>query len=74
VLKASYGGALGRVHPDDRAIVKDAVARVLATHKDSEIRRRFVRADGTVRFVDGRGRLSLMLPGRPSAPAVYSGT
>ena len=51
----TFGGALGRVHPDDRPIVEDAVARTLATHEKLDVRYRVLRPDGTVRIAESRG-------------------
>ncbi len=53
------------VHPEDRADISAAVARALETGEDYVIEFRFEHADGTWRWMEGRGRASYA-DGRPT--------
>ncbi len=53
----------GRLHPDDRARVKDYLARVRAGGEPSEIEYRILRADDAVRTVYSRGEWTERAPG-----------
>jgi PAS domain S-box-containing protein len=57
---------LDRVVPDDRAAVSAAVADAIANRTDYVVEFRFRHADGTVRWMDGRGRATYDDEGRPS--------
>jgi PAS domain S-box-containing protein len=55
---------LAFVHPDDRAAVTDAVVGAIASGDDYVIEFRFQHADGTWRWMEGRGRATYE-DGRP---------
>jgi PAS domain S-box-containing protein len=57
------------VHPDDRPRVLEAVTNSIEQSRDHHIEYRIVRADGTVRWVEGRGRLFHGADGRPERMA-----
>lgn len=50
------GAFLDHVHPDDLPLVNAAVARAIATGEDYVIEFRFSHTDGTVHWMEGRGR------------------
>ena len=54
----------GRLHPDDRARVKDYLARLRAGGEPSEIEYRILRADDAVRTVYSRGEWTERTPGQ----------
>ncbi|HEY6362818.1 MAG TPA: ATP-binding protein [Vicinamibacterales bacterium] len=54
-----------RVHPDDRARVRDAIDTAIATHADYSVEFRVVGADGRVRWLRDRGRILLDDAGMP---------
>ena len=66
----SFEGAesafLDRVLPEDRAAVSAAVADAIANHTDYVVEFRFRHADGSVRWMDGRGRATYDETGRPT--------
>lgn len=53
----TYEAFLEAVHPDDRTDVSQAVLRALQEKNDYEMEFRTVWADGTVRWIGGRGRI-----------------
>jgi signal transduction histidine kinase len=53
----SQGTILERVHPDDLAMVKEAVEGALASRQPFAVEYRVVRPDQTERIVSGRGRV-----------------
>jgi len=53
------------IHPDDRDRVLTAIAEAVEHRRDHHIEYRIVRADGTVRWVEGRGQLFVTADGRP---------
>lgn len=59
-------GFLAAVHDDDRRRVEQAVADALANRTDYLVEFRFRHADGTWRWMDGRGRAVYDEAGRPS--------
>ena len=52
----SYSAALDTMHPDDRARINTEVTHALETKQDSQVEYRTVWPDGTVRWVQSRGR------------------
>jgi PAS domain S-box-containing protein len=56
---------LEHVHPDDRELVRETVARALGDSKPFRFEHRVVRADGTVRWVHARGRVIVDAAGMP---------
>lgn len=61
----SEAGFLARVHDDDRARVESAVDMALRTRTDYLVEFRFIHADGSWRWMDGRGRGVYAEDGRP---------
>jgi PAS domain S-box-containing protein len=61
----TYGSYLDRVHPDDRALVRETVTQALDDGEPFSFDHRVVRPDGTVRWVHGRGRVILDASGEP---------
>ena len=59
-----YEDFIERVHPDDRAIVQQVVARSAETGAPFSFEHRNVMPDGTVRILYARGRVSLDEDGR----------
>jgi len=55
-VEVTLGTFLERVHPDDRAGIRAAVERTLATGEPFELDHRIVTADGQVRTLHARGR------------------
>ncbi len=49
------GALIDRVHPDDRAALRDTVERTLRSGTAFDSEYRIVRSDGTIRFVECRG-------------------
>ncbi|MEW9797040.1 putative bifunctional diguanylate cyclase/phosphodiesterase [Alteromonas sp. CYL-A6] len=54
---ASYDAFLQMIHPDDRALVENAVASALDHGKTYQVNHRIIRPDGEIRYVTERGRL-----------------
>lgn len=53
------------IHPDDRERVLMAITEAVEHRRNHHIEYRIVRADGTVRWVEGRGQLFMTADGRP---------
>jgi PAS domain S-box-containing protein len=53
------------VHPDDHDRVLTTIAEAVDQRRDHDIEYRIVRADGTVRWVEGRGQLFCDADGKP---------
>ena len=64
-------GFLDRVHPEDRAMVKQAVEKCMQGKEPYSIEYRIVRPDGSTLFIYGRGTWS---PGTQGRPARIAGT
>ncbi|WP_332656107.1 ATP-binding protein [Brevundimonas sp.] len=62
---ASYSAFLDRVHPDDRAMVEEAVRRAVEEGADYELDHRILRPDGEVRFVHESGEVERDRAGVP---------
>ena len=62
---ASYPAFLDRVHPDDRALVEEAVRRAVEEGADYELDHRIVRPDGEIRFVHESGEVERDRAGVP---------
>jgi len=52
----TYEDVMAYVHPEDRAMRQAAVERAIAEHTDIEVEHRILRPDGTVTWVQTRGR------------------
>jgi PAS domain S-box-containing protein len=61
---ASYEAFLERVHPDDRAMVRQLVATALGDGRPFAFDHRIIRPDGSVRTLAARGRVLLDPEGR----------
>jgi PAS domain S-box-containing protein len=64
-LAPEIDALLERVHPDDRVSVRESIASAVAARSDYDTTFRVVWPDGTVRFVAGRGKVSLGRRGKP---------
>lgn len=56
-FSGSFEDYQAMLHPDDRATVSESVQHALATKTEHHVEHRFVRADGGVRWMSGRGRV-----------------
>jgi PAS domain S-box-containing protein len=65
VAEVSGGSYLEQVHPDDRELVRETVARSLGDSRPFSFEHRVVRGDGTVRWVHARGRVIVDAAGVP---------
>ena len=54
--RLDFAATSDRVHPDDRAAREGAITRALQTRGEYEVEYRVQDADGTVRWIHGRGR------------------
>ncbi|HEY9871534.1 MAG TPA: ATP-binding protein [Candidatus Obscuribacterales bacterium] len=63
-LAPEIDALLERVHPDDRVSVRELIASAVAARSEYDTTFRVVWPDGTVRFVAGRGKVSLGRRGR----------
>jgi PAS domain S-box-containing protein len=61
----TYASYLDHVHPDDRELVRGAVAHALDDAAPFSFEHRVVRPDGSVRWVHGRGRVIVGAAGEP---------
>jgi diguanylate cyclase (GGDEF)-like protein/PAS domain S-box-containing protein len=61
----TYAGFLDCIHPDDRELVDQTVRRAYETLSLEPFEHRVVRADGSVRYVDARGRVVADEDGNP---------
>jgi PAS domain S-box-containing protein len=57
-VPASFDGFLERVHPADRAAVRDAIERCLKEKGEFSVEHRLVRSDGTLRVLQSSGRVA----------------
>lgn len=62
---ASYSAFLDRVHPEDRALVEEAVRRAVEEGADYAIDHRIVRPDGEIRYVHEDGEVERDGSGAP---------
>jgi PAS domain S-box-containing protein len=62
---ASFEAYLNRVHPDDRDVVEADAQTMYADRSTADFEHRIVRPDGTVRTVQGRGKVVADGTGRP---------
>jgi PAS domain S-box-containing protein len=67
--KGGFGGTfeayLALVHPDDRSYFQALIARTLEGEDEYVMSHRVVWPDGSIRWIDGRGRLTRDREGRP---------
>src|SRR5439155_20573329 len=61
----TYGVFLEHVHPDDRAVVDEAVRRAAADHEPFQFEHRIVVPDGRRRVIDARGEVVVDDSGKP---------
>jgi two-component system NtrC family sensor kinase len=61
----TFDAYLELVHPDDRAYFQAVIARTLAGEDEYVMSHRAIRPDGSVHWIDGRGRLTRDAQGRP---------
>ncbi len=64
-FKGTYEAFQALVHPDDRDMVVSAVKRALDEHAELSYEFRMVRADGSIRWTESRGRASYDQYGKP---------
>jgi PAS domain S-box-containing protein len=64
-FEPTYPRFLERVHPDDRHLVQEGVARAIAGIETYDIDHRIVLPDGTIRVVHEKGDVEYTLDGRP---------
>jgi diguanylate cyclase (GGDEF)-like protein/PAS domain S-box-containing protein len=67
VFEPSYEAFIARVHPGDRQGVEDAVAQAATDGAPYAIDFRVVLDGGEVRWLNGRGKVTAALDGRPAA-------
>jgi PAS domain S-box-containing protein len=65
LAEVSGGSYLEQVHPDDRELVRETVARSLGDSRPFSFEHRVVRGDGTVCWVHARGRVIVDAAGVP---------
>jgi PAS domain S-box-containing protein len=67
--RGGFGGTfeafMAHVHPDDRDLTMRAVNRALASGEELDFEHRIVLPDGTLRWLNGRGRLIRDAAGQP---------
>jgi PAS domain S-box-containing protein len=56
-FRGTYDDFIGRIHPDDRGIVHDAIATALRSGKAFQLSERIVRPDGEVRHLQSVGEV-----------------
>jgi diguanylate cyclase (GGDEF)-like protein/PAS domain S-box-containing protein len=61
----TYQGYLERVHPEDRPGTEAAIRRALADHRPFAFDQRIVLPDGSIRWLESRGRVYVDDDGRP---------
>lgn len=64
-FQGTYTAFLGLVHPDDREAVEAAIESSLATGADYQVLHRVVQRDGSLRWIEGRGRVMRNDAGEP---------
>jgi PAS domain S-box-containing protein len=64
-IDITYERYLERIHPEDRELVRNAVARAAAEGSSFVFEHRTVLRDGRVRWLQGRGRVVLNDAGKP---------
>ena len=62
---ATYEAFLDSVHPDDRALVRNAVNAALESHQPYSVEHRILLPDGSERFVHERGEAAYADDGKP---------
>jgi PAS domain S-box-containing protein len=55
--KFDFGIFLSTLHPDDRAMVNEAMKRTLAEHVEYDVEYRCIWPDGTERWIAAKGRV-----------------
>jgi PAS domain S-box-containing protein len=61
----TFEGFRDEIHPDDRERVLQALSEAIGQRRDHHVEYRIIRRDGSVRWVEGRGRLFLDADGNP---------
>ncbi len=61
----SFADFLSDVHPDDREYVQERIGKTLSHGEDHQIEYRLLLPDGSLRWVEGRGKLSRDADGQP---------
>jgi PAS domain S-box-containing protein len=67
--RLDFAATFDRVHPEDRTARESAITQALETRGDYELEYRVQRADGTVRWVHGRGRC--VVPDDGTGPRLF---
>jgi len=65
-FRGTFEGFLEGVHPDDRLRVLDAIQNAVAAGETYEVEYRSLRANGTLMWLEGRGRVSHDEAGEPA--------
>lgn len=61
----TFDAFLERVHPDDRQMTVDLINAAVEQRRDLDFEHRIVLPDGSVRWLNGRGRISTDATGKP---------
>src|SRR6185436_12998134 len=61
----TFAGFVGRVHPDDRASVRETVRKAMKSGAEFSVQNRSLWPDGTIRWLSGAGRILLDERGEP---------
>lgn len=65
-LEPTYEAFIGRIHPDDRDVVDDAMKRTIADRASFAVDHRLVRPDGDIRWLHSRGNIIAAEHGEPN--------
>jgi len=61
----TFEAVMAEIHPEDRERVKSAIQQTIDSRQDFQVEYRILRADGKVRWLEGRGRLLFDMNGVP---------
>ena len=67
--RLDFAAILGRVHPEDRPARERAIAQALLARSEYDVEYRVQHADGTVRWIHGRGRC--LVPDGGTSPKLF---